>query len=294
MSWLDLHMHTFISNDGEFMPDELMELCGRAGLKTVAIADHNSTRAYKLAAQKAEHLGIELIPAVELDCTFQGTDLHVLGYGIDTEYEKYRAIEKELLAKEQEASTKRVELVEAAGVKINHEVALSLAHDGVLTGEVIAETALMDSCNHELLKEYLPGGTRSDNPFVNFYWDWCSQGKIAYVPIEFISLESAVAVILESGGIPVLAHPGNNVKEDEKLLEGICSKGVCGMEVFSSYHSKEQTGFYLKWAQERNLLITAGSDFHGKTKPSISLGKMDTYGMEEQIYRELKRKMGGD
>lgn len=288
MSWLDLHMHTVVSNDGEFEPDRLMQMCAEAGLKAVAIADHNSTRAYKEAKKTASTLGIELLPAVELDCTFCGKDFHVLGYGIDPAYKEYEIIEKEMLRKEQQASKKRLELVEKTGLKVNHEKAESLAHDGVVTGEIIAETALQDPRNYRLLGEYLQGGKRSDNPYVNFYWDWCSQGKIAYVPIEFISLDKAVEVITKSGGIPVLAHPGNNLKEDLHLLEEIVEKGILGVEVFSSYHTDKQRKIYMDWAQEHRILMTAGSDFHGKTKPAILLGNMDMLNMEEILYKELK------
>ena len=288
MSWLDLHMHTVLSNDGEFEPDKLMKLCAKAKLEVVAIADHNSTRAYRKASETARDLGIELLPAVELDCTFQGKDFHVLGYGINPEYEEYEIIEKELLCKEQNASKIRLKLMQEAGVKVDHEKAETLAHDGVITGEVIAETALQDSRNYELLEAYLPGGSRSDNPYVNFYWDWCAQGKRAYVPIEFISLDKAIEIIKKSGGIPVLAHPGNNVKEDTDLLEKITERGVCGIEVFSSYHTDKQKKFYMDWAKKHEMVMTAGSDFHGKTKPAIFLGDMDIWGMEEILYKKLK------
>ena len=88
-----------------------------------------------------------------------------------------------------------------------------------------------------------------------------------------------------------MAHPGNNTKEDEALLQDIFKAGVKGLEVFSSYHTKEQVDFYLDWALKRQLLLTAGSDFHGKTKPSIHLGSMDVRGLEDKIYKELMEAM---
>ena len=123
-----------------------------------------------------------------------------------------------------------------------------------------------------MLKPYLAGGSRSDNPYVNFYWDFCAQGKIAYAHVNFISLTEALDIINKAGGTPILAHPGKNVHEDKVLLHGIIEQGVKGMEVYSSYHSPEQVSFYRKEAEELNILMTCGSDFHGKTKPSIKLG----------------------
>lgn len=86
MSWLDLHMHSNISNDGEFSPKKLMELCLENSIKVAALADHNSVRGIKDASLQADELGIQLIPAIELDCTFRDVDLHLLGYGINFPY----------------------------------------------------------------------------------------------------------------------------------------------------------------------------------------------------------------
>lgn len=73
----------------------------------------------------------------------------------------------------------------------------------------------------------------------------------------------------------MLAYPGNNVKENRDLLKSIISYGIKGIEVYSSYHSKEQVEFYKEFALNNKLLITCGSDFHGKTKPSIYLGDIN-------------------
>ena len=60
-----------------------------------------------------------------------------------------------------------------------------------------------DNKNQEnpLLKPYYEDGLRSDNPYVNFYWDFCSQGKSAYAEVKFISLKEAIKVILDNGEV---------------------------------------------------------------------------------------------
>ena len=130
-------------------------------------------------------------------------------------------------------------------------------------------------------------GKRSDNPYVNFYWDFCAQGKPAYVEINYISLKEAINIIVDSGGVPILAHPGNNIKEDKQLMESIIKQGIEGLEVYSSYHNKTQVDFYKEIALEKNLLSTCGSDFHGKTKPSIDIGSSDCQGNEDIIIEGL-------
>ena len=87
-----------------------------------------------------------------------------------------------------------------------------------------------------------------------------------------MDLSQAISLILDTGGIPVFAHPGQNIGMNQELLEEIIHEGIHGIEVYSSYHDHETTKFYLAQAREHDLIITAGSDFHGKNKPSIELG----------------------
>ena len=71
MSWLDLHMHSQISLDGEFSPERLAEICHDSGLKVVALSDHNSVRGVERMMTACSRFGIREIPAVELDCIFR-------------------------------------------------------------------------------------------------------------------------------------------------------------------------------------------------------------------------------
>lgn len=272
MNTIDLHMHSIYSDDGEYTPTELMKMCKDAGLQIVAIADHNSTKAIPEARNAAEKLKLTYIPAIELDCTIHGVDLHVLGYGIDENNQALLDNAEYVKKQAQNVGKEQIEKVKVLGFYIDEDACYALSHEGVITGEIIAEVALQDERNHPLMKEYLPGGSRSDNPFVNFYWDYCAQSKPAYVPIHYISLKEAVDMIHAAGGIAVLAHPGNNTKENLSLIDAIFAYDVKGMEVYSSYHSPEQIAFYKDYAEQHYLMITMGSDFHGKTKPSIALG----------------------
>lgn len=276
MAITDLHMHSNISNDGEFSPAELMKLCSLSGLKTVALTDHNSVRGISEAQEAATRLGLELISGIELDCQFEGIDLHLLGYGIDTAAAELHVNEQAVIIRERAVSATRMQLVKDLGISFDEDKVMELSSDGVVTGEMIAEVALDDQRNmmNPLLDPYRGNGARSDNPFVNFYWDFCAQGKSAYVPVEAISISEAVKMVKQAGGLAVLAHPGKNLGQDGKTLGGIIQCGIDGIEVYSSYHDVATTEFYREQAEAHQLLKTLGSDFHGKTKPSIKLGSI--------------------
>lgn len=290
MSYIDLHMHSYYSDDGEFEPKQLIDLCLEKNIKYFSIADHNSVRGIKEAKEYCVGKNINIIPAIELDCTFNEINLHVLGYGIDCNKTVFYDIEDNIIKQEQFASKKRMKLVKELGIDFSDEVINSLSRNGVVNGEMIAEAAMEFDKNHEnpLLMPYYENRSRSDNPYVNFYWDYCAQGKAAYAEVSFISLQEAINIIEESGGIPILAHPGNNIKENINLLEQIISCGIKGIEVYSSYHSREQVEFYKKFSLKHKLLLTCGSDFHGKTKPSIVIGETDCEGIEDKIISQLK------
>lgn len=290
MSSIDLHMHSYYSDDGEFEPKQLIDLCLEKNIKYFSIADHNSVRGIKEAKEYCVGKNINIIPAIELDCTFNEINLHVLGYGIDCNKTVFYDIEDNIIKQEQFASKKRMKLVKELGIDFSDEVINSLSRNGVVNGEMIAEAAMEFDKNHEnpLLMPYYENRSRSDNPYVNFYWDYCAQGKAAYAEVSFISLQEAINIIEESGGIPILAHPGNNIKENINLLEQIISCGIKGIEVYSSYHSREQVEFYKKFSLKHKLLLTCGSDFHGKTKPSIVIGGTDCEGIEDKIISQLK------
>lgn len=289
MDFIDLHIHSFYSDDGEYTPEELVDLCLEKKLRYFSIADHNCTGGIEEAVLYCRGKNIKIIPAVELDCTFNGTGLHLLGYGINYRSPVFNELHEDIVLQEQTASKKRMKLIRRLGIDFSDAVIASLSRNGVITGEMLAEAAMQFDRNHEnpLLKPYYDNGSRSDNPYVNFYWDFCAQGKPAYAEVKFISLQEAVRIVEETGGVPVLAHPGNNIKEDAAKLEAVISCGVRGIEAYSSYHDEKQVALYKKFAEEHGLLVTCGSDFHGKTKPSVAIGGSNC-GEEEAVISSLR------
>ena len=175
------------------------------------------------------------------------------------------------------------------GFEVDEEALNKLSANGVYTGEMFGEVLLNDPRyqEHPLLKPYREGGARSDNPYVNFYWDYYSQGKPCYTKIIYPSLKETIDLIKKHGGTVVLAHPGNNLKGQFEVFDEMVALGVEGVEAFSNYHSLETVNYFYNAGKKHDLLITCGSDFHGKTKPAIELGEcrcnIDEHDIEEQL-----------
>lgn len=278
MKKLDLHMHSYFSDDGELSPEAIIDKAIKNGLDLISITDHNSVKANSVALEYIKDKNISYIPGIEIDCQYNGLNLHLLGYNFDFTKSCFANLEENIIKEEQKAGIKRIEKIkETTNLYLNTEDVLNKATNGIIPGELIAEVLLEDerNKNSELLKPYRAGGQRSDMPYVNFYWDFFSQGKSAYVHIEYISLSEAIKMIKNNGGIAIIAHPGNNLKNNLDIIDDLISEGIDGIEVFSSYHSKETIDFFYNKAIENKLLITCGTDFHGKNKPNIELGKFE-------------------
>ncbi|MCL2565252.1 MAG: PHP domain-containing protein [Defluviitaleaceae bacterium] len=269
--YIDLHIHSNFSDDAQYSPEELVKKCKEAGIRIMAIADHNSAKANKRAKIAAESLGIKYIPAIEMNGVFNGRILHILGYGIDYESPDFHEFEEGLKAQQPEASRVRLELTIALGFNITAEELGDVAWTGERFGEVLlAKEEYMDN---ELLKPYRPGGDRSNNPLVNFYWDFYSQGKPCFVDVDYLPAKEVIEIIHKNGGIAVLAHPGQNLGDNAEVLEELQSLGLDGVEAFTSYHDLSMSRLWYEKAKSLNMTITCGSDYHGKFKPNIKLGE---------------------
>ncbi len=271
---IDLHIHSNFSDDGEFNVEEIFQKARMNGVKVISITDHNSAKANFIAERMSKLYNISYIPGIEIDCVYEGKQLHILGYFIDYNSELYAHIENEYLIKEKNASLKRVALFEKfSGMKLDIDALLKNNRSQLISAERIAQQVLENPAYQDepLLQPYLHG-SRSDMPYVNFYWDLFVKGKPCYVEMQYPSLEDIIDVIKLTNGVPVLAHACQTLGDDISFIHKLIDKGVEGIEVFSTYHSKKQMAELLRIAKERQVFVTAGSDFHGKNKPQIQLG----------------------
>lgn len=291
MLTIDLHIHSRYSSDGELAPGKIVEMAGAAGIDYISITDHNKTLGVDEAIAASGASGPRIIPGIEIDCQYMGLEIHLLGYFIDHSDKRYRDLWNDIESQERAKADLRIDLVNRLGIKVDHDTVIAKSRNGVVASELIAEVALGDPDNRDnpKLLPYRPGGSRDDNPYVNFYWDYCAPGKPAFVEISIMDLASAVGLVKDTGGVPVIAHPGKTLKGEEQRLPGILAHGVMGIEAYCSYHSPEQCRFWRQRADEASVLYTCGSDFHGKTKPAIRLGEHGGAAYAEEVIENLTR-----
>ena len=292
---IDLHMHSNYSDDGTYSPLELVEQCADNGIQIMSITDHNCVTANKEAEKTANEHGIHYISGIEIDCVYEEANFHMLGYGIDYQSSDFSRIEENIRSQIEDASLIMLAKTRELGFEVTAEEMMKLSQGSrwpnSWTGEMFAEVLLSkpEYLNHPMLLPYREGGSRADNAPVNFYWDFYSQGKPCHAGIKIPNMQTIIDIIHQNHGLAVLAHPCVNLIGKESLLDGIITLGIDGIEAFSSYHTPEQALERLDQTRKYGLFYTCGSDFHGKTKPSISLGGHGCNASMEELVQDLRQ-----
>lgn len=273
MDKIDLHIHSTYSCDGEIDILNIAQMCVENNTTTFSVTDHNSVQGSCEAIEVAKKLNLKFISGIEIDCIFNEIDLHVLGYGINWQSKDFEELEREVYHKEIDSFSAMVDNLDKLGIKVDASEVLNKAAGKAPTGELIAELLLGDKkYDYPELLPYRKNGERGDMPYINFYHDFFAQGKPAYVKIDYMSYKNVIELIVDNGGTPIIAHPGQNLRGKEEIVEKLLNQGAQGLEVFNNYHDEHQIDYFAHLVKQKGMLMTAGSDFHGKTKPLIRVG----------------------
>lgn len=258
---IDMHTHTN-SSDGDYSPKELIELAKKQNIKILGITDHDTLEGIKHMPNNIK--GIKIIPGIELTAKVKKGRMHILGYNIDINNEE---LNNKMSWLKNKSTNSVISLIEQ--LKKDYKI--------YFTHEEIKE---LINANHNLgrpdlarlliRKGYVKTVQEAFDKYLIAAYDKTRKVNKNLTPQECINL------ILNSGGIPVLAHPHSLELDNEKLeklLRKMIKQGLKGIEVYHSDHTKEKEEFYLYLANKYNLLISGGSDYHGPiTKPDIFLG----------------------
>ena len=281
---IDLHIHTTASSDGQHVPKEIFEMSKRLKLEAIAFADHNSVGSVEEGLRISREFGIEFIPCIEINTHYKGYDFHLLGYFIDHRDEGLLRWLKGLEVNKRRQIRQRVSRLRELGLTLSVKDVERHSLGREPTGVSYLKALLEREENRKdpRLRVYIDG-ERSDSPYLNFYLDYLAGGRPASVPIRFISTPEAIHLVRSLGGIPILAHP-SEVK-DERLFD-LIRAGLEGLEVYSSYHGEEDEDYFKGVCDRYDLLVTAGSDFHGREiKPDVPLGELrgGSYDLVEKL-----------
>ncbi|HTW07596.1 MAG TPA: PHP domain-containing protein [Acidimicrobiales bacterium] len=256
---VDLHVHSNVS-DGSDPPEQLVELAAAAGLSAFALTDHDRQDGVPVAAKKAEEAGIELVPGVEISCEHGGT-MHMLVYFLGPGEGPLQ----DELGRLQRARDTRNELLitrlEELGLPVTME---ELQEEAGGTGAGRPHVAAI-----LVRKGY---ATSVQDAFDKFL----AKGRPAYMEKERLEPDQAISLALQSGALPVLAHPlslGLSPAETASTVAELAEAGLVGLEAIYGGYDPPQRADLAVLAARSGLAVTGGSDYHGTYKPDLSVGK---------------------
>ena len=263
---IDMHTHSNFS-DGELDPNLLLYHAKMQDIGTIAITDHDTLEGIKTLKKEADYIkrmGLELYSGIELSAKRDFGRMHILGYGFNVD-------DKSLNSKMTELRDNSVNAVLAIYDQIRRDYGIRFTYEDIRN---------LINANHnlgrpDLAKLCIKYGFASSvqEAFDKYLIEAHQKTRQSNKGLQY---EECLDLIINSGGIPVLAHPKSlELSNDEfiRLLESMISCGLRGIEVYHSSHTKEEMDYYLDIANRYNLLISGGSDFHGKgVKPDIKLG----------------------
>jgi predicted metal-dependent phosphoesterase TrpH len=258
--YCDLHTHSTYS-DGTYSPAEIISEAEKLGLSAVALTDHNTVAGIPDFMAAARGSSVEAIPGVEVSCQYGDIELHLVGLFLPPENLDIVTVYLESLNRKKEESNRQmIQRLNQAGYALDYDEIRQSHPDGTVNRAVIASSMLE--------KGYVSSVEEA-------FQGLLSQKAGFYVPPQRLSFANAIALIRYVEAVPVLAHPFLNLKTKEKLrtcLVEAVPNGLMGMETLYSSYSPETQAAAQRIAREFGLLESGGSDFHGQTKPHISLG----------------------
>ncbi|QFU77788.1 PHP domain-containing protein [Halioglobus maricola] len=257
---MDFHTHTTAS-DGALTPRELLQRASEAGIDLFAITDHDTMAGYLEASQfQLDYPTVKLVPGVEVSCRWSATTIHVVGLGVDCQHPAMC----EGLAELDTARTAR-------GIKIAERLA-SRGFPGALEGAQIEAGGGQLGRPHFASWMVAQGHVPDHNTAFDKY---LGQGKPGDVKAFWPELARAVAWIVDAGGIAVLAHPLKykyTRMKLRRLVQDFAEAGGTAVEALSGRQTPDQTAQLLRLAEDFELDVSAGSDFHRDGPYSPRLG----------------------
>jgi hypothetical protein len=213
------------------------------GVQIFAITDHDTLAAFEQLEPVA---GIRVVTGIEINATYEDSEVHILGYRLPTGPSPLTAVIEANRAARRVRVGRIVAQLCAAGHAISFE-------------DVEAEAAPNASLGRPHVgKVLIRKGIVSDIEAA--FRRFLRRGTPGYVPSTHITPHEAIDVILAAGGIPVLAHPGR--LRDESIISELAERGLRGIEVFYPTHDANRVHHFRGVAKRYGLVMTGGSDFH--------------------------------
>ena len=276
---VDLHTHSTAS-DGEKSPSELVLAAKEAGLSVLALTDHDTVGGLEEAASCAKKAGIIFVPGIEINVQWPTGEFHLLGLGLKTISGSLAALVDELKLRRINRNKEILGLLEKSGLSVSYQEFLQEEGQGHCEDTLGRPHIAAYLVKKKIVKDRQKAFDK-----------YLSKGAPFFVDFDGAELGNAVKAVLDSGGLPVLAHPLSlyvGWGKIQGVLEGIKAAGVLGLEAWHPGAKEGECRRLERLAREMGFFVTAGSDFHGpNVRADRKLGKTaGGYKINDRFYFE--------
>jgi predicted metal-dependent phosphoesterase TrpH len=253
---IDLHIHSTAS-DGLLAPAALVRFAREQGLELVALSDHDTTAGVDEAQTEGARVGLEIIPAVEINTDLAGGDeAHILGYYVECDQPGFQRTLAILRDARERRGERMVAKLRAQGLDITWDRVRELAQGSI--GRPHVARALIER------------GYAQDLP--DAFDRWLSRGRPGYVPRLKLAPVDAVRLIRSARGVPALAHPNDIPGLEDSLVPALVAAGLLGLECYYGEYDDATVDRLCALAAHDRLIATGGSDYHGPNMHPTPLG----------------------
>lgn len=262
----DLHLHSRAS-DGDLTPRALITTSKALKIPIVAITDHDNISGIDEAIIAGQEKEIKVIPGIELS-SYSDIEMHILGYNIDYKSPKFVEELEKIQKRRLNRNLEIIDNLKKKGINLDYN---DINRKGSSIGRLHIAQLMYQ-------KGYIAHVPEAFDNYIG------ANGS-CYVKSEYITPKEAIELILDSGGVPVLAHPYRFIEEGKikKYIEML--EGLQGIETWYPLHSPAIIEEIKKIAKFYNLITTGGSDFHSPNHGS-PLGSAN-YHLDEKTAEHL-------
>lgn len=249
---VEIHSHSTVS-DGQYPPQRLAELMDEHDVDIWALTDHDTVDGCVTAADEAQSRGIDFISGIEVSADLDGTSIHVLGYGVDIDNPGIKDYGQQMVDARRERMKAMVRRIVELGYEIEMEDVVQQSGGGNLGRPHLAK-ALVERGHVEAIQEAFDRFLAREQP--------------GYVPLSQPTVEEAINMVTDAGGLVVLAHPAR-YGDVSSHLQAWKDAGLWGLEVRHPSHDAVEEARLIRLADQFSLGKTASNDWHGNEPEDV-------------------------
>lgn len=288
---IDLHAHTTVSDGGD-SPSELVVKAAAAGVRVLAVTDHDNDAGCAEAIATGREHGVEVVPGVEISCDVEDfaergwvpsgrPTMHLLGYFIPQGENPLSAALAELQYARANRNQLMVERLNELGIDVTfEEIENEAGGPGSQIGRPHFAAVLV---RHEVVPDYQTA-----------FDEYLAKGAKAYLNRKLFKPSEAVELMVSAGVVPVLAHPFTlnlSFEELKGFVDELVAAGLAGIEGYHGDLPDVEQEPFRALGRSKNLIVSGGSDYHGDMRPDRGLpGGKHKVLVPEDVVEQLRAK----